>query len=615
MGSIGCDPCPDGQWTEASAYGSTSCNLCGDHMTSSNPHTSCTCDIGYDGFEPSSGGTTFGACTSCALGYYNTATNGGLTCEQCVPGTYADPANPGTCLPCPADSWSSTLGATSCTPCDGATNTQGATGKTLINDCLCDVGKGPAEDCPQCAPGYINAAPSRAACTLCPDHTWTSSNQFTLCDICALGYYNTATSGLNCEQCLPGTYADPDHPGTCKPCPADSWSSTLGAIGESSCTPCVSPTNTQGATGKTSNDDCLCDVGKGPAEDNCPQCAPGTINAARSRAACTPCPPNMWTSANQFTSCDICAAGYHRANGVCVADATCTGNTVLDPSDLSKCVCNVGYEYDDHVCRACEIGSYKATKSNVDHCIHCNTGMTTASTASTSITQCLCKKGYGGSNCAKCDRGQYKDVLGSAACTLCPQGTYNDHQGQTSIDDCNPCPKGKWSNSLGASDCNTCPCGSVVGGDPPRSTCTPCPAQQYSNPTSGDGTCHSLTPNNQGEPMHPCIHASMHPCTPSPCSPPPPYSLLLSPVHPQVVRAPCLWISVPSYPHAHLTPLKVTPPPRVHPRYASTNWAIIVVAGSTTTTPSLAAATVTRFLTMCMRTPGTAAGKISRSAQ
>ncbi|KAJ1474415.1 hypothetical protein T484DRAFT_3264942 [Baffinella frigidus] len=137
-----------------------------------------------------------------------------------------------------------------------------------------------------------------------------------------------------------------------------------------------------------------------------------------------PCPAG-YTGADggPCAACETLTYKAAAGSGTCAACPSKTGSAA-GSDELSDCVCVSGYTSgsDGAVCSACEAGTYKATWGP-ETCVACP-AYTVSSDGSNELTDCKCLPGYwaasDGVECAACDAGTFKSVVGKAACETCP---------------------------------------------------------------------------------------------------------------------------------------------------------------------------------------------------
>jgi hypothetical protein len=112
--------------------------------------------------------------------------------------------------------------------------------------------------------------------------------------------------------------------------------------------------------------------------------------------------------------------------------ASCPTNSITNSTgsdSIEQCICSKGYFGSNGIaCNACIEGKFKSINGNTT-CSSCPINSTTISIASNSIQLCQCSIGYNGSaaislavqGCIECPIGNYKNFIGNdALCTSCP---------------------------------------------------------------------------------------------------------------------------------------------------------------------------------------------------
>ena len=344
------------------------------------------------------------------------------------------------CGPCPANTFSSSPGATACSPC---------------------------------AAGYFNN----------PD--------FTACLPCDAGQAQNVTSGL-CAPCPGGTFSASGSV-TCALCSTNTYSSA----DRTTCVSC--PSSSTSPAGSPSLDSCACAVGQVRqlvgGSVVCTPCTPGTAYDAASHS-CLPCTPPFYSSGSGAVSCTPVDVGYVSVcsnNGsTCTGQAACPVGSHYDAASLSCRPCASG-SYSSVTasvsCKPVDVGFVSVCSGNGTNCTAqaaCPAG-TSYSPASLSCQPCL--------------SGTYSAVAASASCTLvdvgfvsvcvagscnsqapCPVGSFLN----ASLLACSPCPAGSYTASTGAVACATCPAGTIAA-LPNSSSCDACPLN--SRDTLGHTAC------------------------------------------------------------------------------------------------------------------------------
>lgn len=186
---IRCVECPDGTWA---GEGATECSACSDKSYANVTCTACT---------------KTGKCTAydeCRPGYYDDGYDSwGKKCAQCPRGTYSSTVNASSCTPCPAGTRSSSsLSSTTCIPCvDGMWSSAGGVCQECSTSTKISVPNGKCEFCSpdgekctgvRCNTGYV---PNGTTCVRytgswvsCPDNCDKCSADGT-CLLCRSRYF------------------------------------------------------------------------------------------------------------------------------------------------------------------------------------------------------------------------------------------------------------------------------------------------------------------------------------------------------------------------------------------------------------------------------------------
>jgi hypothetical protein len=416
-----CTQCEEGKYKDQADGNPSVCTPCPVHsnthgMTGATVISSCLCIPGYTGillYQASlcqecvvnTYKDTYGpsACIACPANTNSDGTTGNSMRSQCKcgPGWTGDLSIAATCTACPANSYKSASGNSSCVSCPSNSETMQYTGVVSLTGCKCSAGfEGSAvSQCKQCAVGLYKEHVSGASCTPCPDFSNTSATGRVVRSacLCDRGYTgNLSAPGTACLPCSAQTFKV--HAGTqsCDSCPGNS--STAGAGVQSSMAACLCNPGFQGRPSYLSDG------------EFCMQCPPDTYKSEYGPMACTQCPQNSTTGAGvgltQRASCD-CAAGY----------------TFRD--DLIWCV-------------PCAVGFYKPLVG-YGSCIACGLHKSTRGVGSPSRTDCECAPGYSPDsrgNCARCPTATYKEFLGPSPCTQCPISAHTLDTARTSIASC-----------------------------------------------------------------------------------------------------------------------------------------------------------------------------------
>lgn len=277
---------------------------------------------------------------------------------------------PGTCVDCPAGSYSNSSTSENCTL------------ECVPGSCIFGT------SCPLCSPGYFNPFSKQDGCAAC--NAGSSSEP----------------GAEECTSCVPGYYAD--HPGTpiCKPCPVGWVSSTNGS---SSCNQCDAGKYSPKQGGTDCED---CDVGtySDMGASQCSPCQAGYFNSKKGAANCTECPVGS-VSHSDATSCIVCPLGTASNSDSCVACDS--GSFANGPTNA---------------CTACPIGQYSpSNKNGITECSPCDPGSYASAEGSNRCIVCAAgtyTSQIGQHKCPACPAGSYCPDLGTITPKDCPKGFF-----------------------------------------------------------------------------------------------------------------------------------------------------------------------------------------------
>ena len=275
----------------------------------------------------------------------------------------------------------------------------------------------------------------------------------------------------------------------CSRCDAGTYSSTVGAVANSTCARC--PGNATSLAGSDASTDCVCGAGFSAAPGGlCTACAAGKQKDAAGTHNCTECSAGTYSTAGS-AACQPCAAGKFARLPGSQQCTYCPQNAISGEgsTNVTQCQCQAG-----HVgpgggpCLACAVGKYK---SNHGDCAACPAG-TSSSKGANDISQCKCKVGFSGSSdgqvCTACSGPTFKSLAGPGNCSSCPSNSIDAHAsgecmckpgyagrgGQV----CKVCAAGKYTNTAGATECAACAANSYSSAG--VSACVQCPANSVS---------------------------------------------------------------------------------------------------------------------------------------
>ena len=403
----------------------------------------------------------------------------------------------GGCQNCPANQYRDTNtrpGDTACTGCTGFRNTDGADGRTSVNDCLCDKGyEGPLDGntpCTPCADAFYKDTIASTSCTSCGNHMTTDgaiADDFSDC-LCLPGYFQQSAEVGDpiCIECPIGTYkSGPANPTACTSCveggtPGTQGSTTLG-------------------TNSTDNSYCVCGLGYEGSFPACTACPQGFFsNTTENGGSCFPCPGGTTTpfgvAASSFDQCTDCASGFY---GPDCTPCTCTPDQrCLDGKDNNgTCTCNGDQGEETGLllpsCDVCGHPDFYGPDCNQTVVCDESRGNKEVPGSGTDGT------GF----CGSCKAGRY-DFLANPPCTACTPPNFGP--------DCTACNPG-WGYPSSGGVCFECPAGTTKPGNGPQETCSNCPP----------GTASTAT--GLSSPCPPCLRATYQPTEGStsciPCGP------------------------------------------------------------------------------------------------
>ena len=506
LGTIGCQACPSGYYSEADVtYETISTGKCDEYITTLdeceaartalglidpsvnsgsnlvyargcvsnsagssvffNTNTGSSGDCGDSGYNcickvslPAVDLVVGSECTACGSGRYSDAgagQGGGYTCKACGVGRYSDAGlgqtNSNVCQACAAgrysDSGEAQTNSNVCQACAAGRYSDSGEAQTNSNACQA------------CLAGQYQDTIGSIACTDCAAGMYEGGSGSTACKNCAVGRYeDTGGATSACKLCVVGKYQDTAGSTACKNCAVGRYEDTGGAT--SACKLCV--------VGKYQ------DTAGSPACKHCP----GGYESIAAKDDCETCPHGYYSKPAYFEvtsgSCSAIVnaesittyAECHAASmffGTISSIGPSNDANTNDPRGCSSDP-NAGHQY-----------RYFHFNSNQGSSVNCGTGDDT----------CICKASYRG--CAACVAGKYVGSAGSTSCTDCLAGKYSENTAQTSISTCELCDAGKFSASAGITTCAGCAVGKYAGSRGSVS-CTVCAVGTYAGGT-GTADC------------------------------------------------------------------------------------------------------------------------------
>ena len=437
-----------------SGEGASTCQTCVAGTYSAEKALVCEkCPAGT--YNPNQGGTSVGVCRSCPAGRYST-TQGAASCESCPPGKY-----------------STTVGATSdnaCTFCPAGTYSVGGKGecdRCPTGTASTTVGATSSSTCISCPPGYFSSTTGATICSPVQAGGYSAAGQANPTSVDA-GFYSldVATEQIQC----PAGYSCQSRSSLPVLCLAGSYS----AAGQTDCTSCG--TNKYSIRGATSISGCIT-LKPGqylvPSLNEGFRCNSGYVKDVPN-SRCVPCEPGYYSNKDvsaDATTCTSCPSNTHSRS----IAATCTpltdGQERWDylPENF-RCRSGfykiLGYDVYTSRCGKCPVGTYsnQAAIASQDptQCTNCEIGFSSPAGA-LKCDGCAAGTHYVlGRGCVENDLGYYSGP-GELRQYKCPPGTYCPRLTASPI----PCPKGYYGETSGLSSpacTGICPNGSYCGG-------------------------------------------------------------------------------------------------------------------------------------------------------
>jgi len=261
-GSAVCTECQPGTYSETiGAVDASTCISCPALSNSSSgarSRNTCQCIPGYTGQHGSE-------CTPCTEGTYKDAPGSG-ECLSCMPDKFSGSVaatSALTCLSCPSNSHGE-LGNVQLADCkcdEGFIGDDGQECSACYPGTYKDVrGTGTCVNCPAKTYSDMLGARSLAACHSCPDNADSPHGSTAIGNCsCMAGYTGNASDGDPCSACPAGSYKETSGDGACLLCPDDSYSGTIAANSSAFCMLC--PGNASAPKGSTIATDCRCKPG------------------------------------------------------------------------------------------------------------------------------------------------------------------------------------------------------------------------------------------------------------------------------------------------------------------------------------------------------------------
>ena len=288
---------------------------------------------------------------------------------QCNPGfmlsdNYCVPQP--TCLACPAGTYNTVNGSSSCTPCPSCPIGQYNPGCTLTTAGSCAF-------CPSCPAGYYSPTcfaadlslklPAATPCAQCPAGMYSPVNA-SACVFCPYGKYTLSDADRTCVSCGAGTYSSTvgaSNSATCTTCP----SGLFAGIASSACSYCLAGTYILSSTNSTCTScgaGTFSTVAGATSADACLQCLPGTFSNGTSSSACSNCQAGAYSL--NATTCALCRAGTYSTTVGALTSAACT------LCALGMYTTGTGIPASS-ACTYCQPGTYAASPGSGSACTNC----------------------------------------------------------------------------------------------------------------------------------------------------------------------------------------------------------------------------------------------------
>ena len=429
----------------------------------------------------------------------------GTNCEPCSKGTYG--SEKGICKPadrgyyvdltgqttqkeCDDNTFSNTIGASSCTPftdCNPGQKIKNNGDEQNDRECQdCEFGyyssNNNSNSCLVIDPGYkaVKTNNKNTAQTLCVDNTYSTDEISEDCTALSLGHEIQKENNKNIGEirCNIGSYSNADTNYICNPCPSGSYTNT----NQDSCSPC------------------------------------GTCPTGKYRSGCS------GSSPGKCTDCPECPAGQFRSGCSGTSPGTCTEYSTKTCAPGQKLVIGNGKTDNSQYCQDCPAGYYNPYDNASTECYKCVEGTYSSSPRSNMChphaNSCpvgsVLKGGSSTSNkyCDTCSTGYYSYGGTNTSCSTCRTCSPNQYETQS----CTPTQ-----NRL-CSNCRTCsPNQYETQSCTPTqnrlcSNCKTCGDHEYESKTCTDtqntecSTCRTCSPNQYESSA--CIGTQNRQCTP-----------------------------------------------------------------------------------------------------
>ena len=319
----------------------------------------------------------------------------------------------------------------------------------------------------------------------------------------------------SCFICHPGSFQELTGTSSCLDCFRDTYNINTGSTSQSDCRNCPCLSSTNGKTGQSSLNSCICSKQYYKTNGICKLCPKGALCANDYSCAFSnedlKCKNGTqivgnWTFANMSYVLTSCPPGYS------IQSTEKTGS-----EDLQECFPCISSQYildEDDECQTCPVGLKCSGNAQIQPVVDnsswiqqgpifiltsCPKGFSVLSKDSSGTfvsadQQCTpCPKGEECVSppcvtCSPCRQGFYKPSVSTDSCTPCPANTYNTQYGAQDLSACQPCQSyASTDGRIAQTSQSACMCNNQYYEFASLSTitCIPCPQ----GATCSDGFC------------------------------------------------------------------------------------------------------------------------------
>ena len=196
---------------------------------SDRPPFSTWCELCPAGTFASTQGSS--SCLKCAVGKLSSSDR--TVCSDCQAGQHSQ--DDAYCVNCPFGQFAPVALADACLPCGAGSFTDNRTGSTLCS--ACDAGRfsgGQTDTCLPCPAGKFSGGGS-SSCVLCPSGSSSATPASPSCTACPAGRSQGATGTTACEPCVAGRFQPATSQNTCDECEVGKYAEEAGALACATC--------------------------------------------------------------------------------------------------------------------------------------------------------------------------------------------------------------------------------------------------------------------------------------------------------------------------------------------------------------------------------------------